>query len=208
VQQLDDRELVVPEGFLEVLRRQVDEHIAGEVTARAGDRGLEQVTDLGVFGLAGDPADVLVELLVGALATGRVLGKIARALAGQIVDHPAPGLVVVVIPIDGGDSEDRGGQEGQARGEHPNTSCLARATQTSNPPKITISSRKKPAPCGSNTRFSSPLSGGRMVRSPRAGRTSAQSRDHNNERPGRDVKFPRWGATVRAGHWLSGGGGI
>jgi hypothetical protein len=46
------------------------------------------------------------------------LGMLA-ALAGQIVDHPAPGLVVVVELVDGGDSEDHGGQEGQARGEHP-----------------------------------------------------------------------------------------
>jgi hypothetical protein len=119
VQQLDDRELVVPEALLEVLRRQVDVHVAGQVTVRAGDRGLEQVTDLGVFGLAGDPADVLVELLVRPLAAGRVLGNIAPALAGQIVDHPAPGLVVVVELIDGEDSENHGGQEGQARGEHP-----------------------------------------------------------------------------------------
>src|SRR5689334_19227983 len=40
-----------------------------------------------------------------------------------------------------------------------NTTCLASATQTSNPPKTTMSSRKKPVPCGSNTRFSSPASG-------------------------------------------------
>ena len=118
MQQLDDGELVVPVGLLEVLRREIDVHVAGEVAVQASDRRLEQVSDLGVFGPAGDPADVLVELLAGAGPGGRVLGNAARALAGQIVDHSAPGLVVVVILVDGGDSEDHSGQEGQARGEH------------------------------------------------------------------------------------------
>ena len=118
VQQFDDGELVVRVGLLEVLRREVDVHVTGEVAPRTGDRGLEQVSDLGVFREAGDPADVLVELLVSAGPRGCVLGDAAHALVGEIIDHPAPGLVVVVELIDGGDSEDHGGNERQARGEH------------------------------------------------------------------------------------------
>ena len=54
-----------------------------------------------------------------------------------------------------------------------NTSCLASATQTSSPPKTTSRSRKRPVPCGSNTRLSSPgVWWYRRADSPRAGRTS------------------------------------
>ena len=76
VQQFDDGELVVRVGLLEVLRREVDVHVTGEVAPRTGDRGLEQVSDLGVFGEAGDPADVLVELLVGAAPAAAYLGML------------------------------------------------------------------------------------------------------------------------------------
>ena len=183
----------MPEPLLEVLRRQVDEHIAGQVTVRAGDRGLEQVTDLGVFGLAGDPADVLVELLVGAGPAGRVLGKIARALAGQIVDHPAPGLVVVVVPIDGGDSEDHGGQEGQARGEHPEYELPGQGHPDEQSPEDHHQQQEETGPLRFKHSVLLAASGGRVVRSPRAGRTSAQAHDHNTERPRRDVKFPQRG---------------
>ena len=66
MQQFDDGETVVRVGLLEVLRRQVDVHVTGEMAAYPRDRRLEEVADLGVFGRAGDPADVLVELLVRA----------------------------------------------------------------------------------------------------------------------------------------------
>src|SRR6266566_7972218 len=167
------------------------EHIAGQVAARAGDRGLEQVTDLGVFGLAGDPADVLVELLVSAGPAGRILGNAARALAGQIVDHPAPGLVVVVELIDGGDPEDHGGQEGQARGQHPEYELPGQGHPDEQSAEDHDEKQEEPGPL----RFKHSVLLAGVWRqgwsaSPRAGRTSAQPRDHNTERPERDIKFP------------------
>ncbi len=118
-------------GLLEVLRREVDVHVAGQTTALPHDRRLEQVADLGVFGGAGDPADVLVELPVG--SGHRVLGNCARALAGEITDHSAPGLVIIVELINRGNSESHGRNERQARREdsehdllghgHPDDQC-------------------------------------------------------------------------------------
>ena len=70
-------------------------------------------------------ADILVEILVRSQAGGRVLGNAARALAGEIVDHPAPGLVIVVELIDGGDPEGHGRKERQTRGQHAENDKLS-----------------------------------------------------------------------------------
>src|SRR6266699_5249944 len=75
-----------------------------------------------------------------------------------------------------------------------NTTCLASATQTSNPPKTTMRSRKKAVPCGSSTRFSSPASGVRGGPHHRGQAAPPHTTDHNSERPERDSKFP-WSVT-------------
>src|SRR5271154_182758 len=50
-----------------------------------------------------------------------------------------------------------------------NTTCLASATQKINATKITIRNRKNPAPCGSNTRISSPTVASGIVVVPNPG---------------------------------------
>src|SRR5580704_19060084 len=80
-----------------------------------------------------------------------------------------------------------------------NTTCLARATQTINAAKITIRSRKNPAPCGSNTQISSPDAGQwGMVRPTRTGIpahcrmiTCANVRDVRLSSPGKHVERAR-----------------
>jgi hypothetical protein len=57
-------------------------------------------------------------LLVRALTRDRVFGDAVHALAGEITDHPAPGLVVVVELIDRRNSEGHRGNEGKAGGQH------------------------------------------------------------------------------------------
>ena len=188
----------MPVGLLEVLRRQVDVHVAGEVASRAGDRRLEQVADLGVFAPARDPADVLVELPAGALIPRRVLGNAAHALAGQIIDHPAPGLVVVVELVDGGDPEQHRGQEGQARGEHAEYDLPGQRHPDQQSPEHHHEQQEETRPLRFKHSFSSPASGhADKSAAPRAGRTTAQPCDHNDERPEQDVKFPGT-ANVRA----------
>ena len=106
---------------------------------------------------------------------GRVLGNAARALAGQIVDHPAPGLVVVVELVDGGDPEDHGGQEGQARGEHAEYELPGQRHPDEQSPEDHDEKQEEAGPL----RFKHSVLLAGVWRqgwsaSPRAGRTSAQ----------------------------------
>src|SRR5579859_1216037 len=71
-----------------------------------------------------------------------------------------------------------------------NTTCLATASQTINAAKITIRSRKNPAPCGSNTRISSPDRGQWGGSPNQDGPYPRQPHDHLCERPRRDIEFP------------------
>src|ERR1700759_3674001 len=71
-----------------------------------------------------------------------------------------------------------------------NTSCLARATQTSSPPKTTMRSRKKPVPCGPNNRFLLPRLASGVVRLTEGRPHLRTTHDYNSERPERDIKFP------------------
>src|SRR5260370_27631700 len=119
VQKLNDGELVVRVELLEVLRWEVDIYITSEVTQRTRDRCLEEISDLGVFRDAGDPTDVLIKLLVRARAAGCVLRNTARPLAGEIIDHSVPRLVIAVKLINCGNSEDHGGKERQTGGKPP-----------------------------------------------------------------------------------------